>query len=88
MSTKPCFHFRRLETVADPRSDVCEMCVAQGDIWVHLRFCLACGVVGCCDNSKNRHARKHWEEDDHPVIQSLEPEETWKFCFPDRVAFE
>jgi hypothetical protein len=45
-------------------------------------------VVGCCDNSKNRHARKHWEEHDHPVIRSLEPGETWKFCFPERQAFE
>ena len=88
MSSRPCFHFRRLETLAEPRSDVCESCVAAGDTWVHLRSCLVCGVVGCCDNSKNRHARKHWEERDHPVIRSLEPGETWKFCFPERQAFE
>jgi CPA2 family monovalent cation:H+ antiporter-2 len=74
--------------MAEPDSDVCESCVALGDTWVHLRSCLVCGAVGCCDNSKNRHARRHWEEHTHPVIQSLEPGETWKFCFPDRATFE
>lgn len=84
MTTRPCYHLRRLENVADPTSDVCERCVALGDTWVHLRSCLLCGTVGCCDNSKNRHARKHWEEHDHPLIQSIEPGESWRFCYPDR----
>jgi uncharacterized UBP type Zn finger protein len=88
VATRPCYHFRHLETMAEPDSDVCESCVALGDTWVHLRSCLVCGAVGCCDNSKNRHARRHWEEHTHPVIQSLEPGETWKFCFPDRATFE
>jgi uncharacterized UBP type Zn finger protein len=69
----------------EPTAPVCEQCVAQGDRWVHLRACLVCGAVGCCDASKNRHARRHWETVHHPVIQSIEPGETWKFCFEDLV---
>jgi CPA2 family monovalent cation:H+ antiporter-2 len=85
---RPCYHSRRLEVEADPQSDVCDQCVAAGDSWVHLRACLVCGQVGCCDNSKNRHARGHWEQDGHPLVKSLEPGETWKYCFPDRLVFE
>jgi CPA2 family monovalent cation:H+ antiporter-2 len=69
----------------EPTASVCEQCVELGDRWVHLRACLACGTVGCCDASKNRHARKHWEREHHPVIRSIEPGETWKFCFEDLV---
>lgn len=83
MSAPTCAHFENLETVVDPDGKVCQTCVDMGDTWVHLRACLVCGKVGCCDNSKNRHARKHWEEHDHPLIQSIEPGETWRYCFPD-----
>jgi CPA2 family monovalent cation:H+ antiporter-2 len=69
----------------EPTASVCEQCVEQGDRWVHLRACLTCGAVGCCDASKNRHARKHWEGTHHPVIRSIEPGESWKFCFEDLV---
>jgi CPA2 family monovalent cation:H+ antiporter-2 len=80
-----CYHSRHLESEAVPLSDVCEQCIAAGDRWVHLRACLVCGQVGCCDNSKNRHARKHWESDGHPLVRSIEPGETWKYCFPDHL---
>lgn len=83
MTIKTCHHFEQLETVAEPASDVCDRCVALGDTWVHLRSCLGCGMVGCCDSSKNQHARKHWQEHGHPLVRSLEPGETWKYCFPD-----
>jgi uncharacterized UBP type Zn finger protein len=79
-----CEHFRGL-VPAEPASGVCDRCVAMGDRWVHLRSCLVCGMVGCCDASKNRHARAHWEHDGHPVIRSIEPGETWKYCFADGV---
>ncbi|MCI0425639.1 MAG: UBP-type zinc finger domain-containing protein [Actinobacteria bacterium] len=82
--TRSCYHSRRLEVEAAPQAEVCEQCVATGDRWVHLRACLVCGVVGCCDNSKNRHARKHWELVGHPLVQSIEPGESWRYCFPDR----
>lgn len=83
MSAPTCAHFESLQTVAEPKGTVCQACVDKGDTWVHLRACLDCGMVGCCDNSKNRHARKHWEEHNHPLIQSVEPGETWRYCFPD-----
>jgi uncharacterized UBP type Zn finger protein len=85
MTATTCEHFEQLRTVADPGSDVCNQCVAMGDVWVHLRACLGCGAVGCCDNSKNKHARKHWTDHEHPLIRSVEPGETWRFCFPDEI---
>jgi CPA2 family monovalent cation:H+ antiporter-2 len=83
MTTPTCHHFEQLAAPVDPASDVCGQCVAMGSTWVHLRACLECGAVGCCDNSVNRHARKHWEENGHPLIRSIEPGETWRYCFPD-----
>ncbi len=80
----PCEHFVDLVPV-EPTATVCETCVEIGDTWVHLRACLSCGRVGCCDASRNRHARKHWEKEDHPVIQSIEPGESWQYCFADAV---
>ncbi|MGA7227928.1 MAG: UBP-type zinc finger domain-containing protein [Acidimicrobiia bacterium] len=82
-----CEHFERLVEVA-PTSNVCDQCIAMGDRWVHLRACLECGQVGCCDNSKNRHARKHWQDAGHPLIKSIEPGETWRFCFADGAVAE
>jgi uncharacterized UBP type Zn finger protein len=55
----------------------------MGDSWVHLRSCLSCGRVGCCDESKNQHATKHYYETTHPAIQSLEPGEHWRYCYAD-----
>jgi uncharacterized UBP type Zn finger protein len=83
MAKPTCNHFDTLTEPVDPATDVCARCVEQGDTWVHLRACLYCGAVGCCDNSVNRHARKHWEESGHPLIRSIEPGESWRYCFPD-----
>lgn len=85
MATQTCEHFERLSSVAAPDAEVCNQCVEKGDSWVHLRSCLGCGLVGCCDNSKNRHARRHWEDDGHPLITSAEPGETWRYCFEDQL---
>jgi uncharacterized UBP type Zn finger protein len=67
----------------EPGSKGCEECLKSGDRWVHLRICLACGHVGCCNQSKNKHATKHFEETGHPVIQSYQPGEDWKYCYID-----
>lgn len=83
MAKPTCEHFDQLMEAAAPTSKVCDACVEMGSTWVHLRACLDCGAVGCCDNSPNRHARKHWEEQHHPLMQSIEPGETWRYCFPD-----
>jgi uncharacterized UBP type Zn finger protein len=66
-----------------PSADGCEECLAIGSPWVHLRICLTCGHVGCCDSSPNRHARKHFHQTAHPIIQSFEPGEDWRWCFVD-----
>ena len=67
-----CIHMSNLVTV-EPSGDGCKECLEMGDGWVNLRLCLTCGHVGCCDDSKNRHATAHYESTSHPVIQSLEP---------------
>lgn len=58
-------------------------CVAKGDTWVQLRICMICGHVGCCDSSKNRHARAHYEKTGHPIIKTIEPGPDWAWCYPD-----
>jgi uncharacterized UBP type Zn finger protein len=64
-----------------PRAHGCEECLATGGRWLHLRLCLSCGHVGCCDNSPGRHATKHFHTSHHPVMQSFEPGETWGWCY-------
>jgi uncharacterized UBP type Zn finger protein len=64
---------------------VCEDCVKTGDRWVHLRLCLECGHVGCCDSSKNKHATGHFHESRHPLVRSIEPGENWVWCYVDEV---
>jgi monovalent cation:H+ antiporter-2, CPA2 family len=66
-----------------PRTKGCEECLMTGDSWVHLRLCETCGHVGCCDDSKNRHATAHFRSTDHPVIRSFEPGERWQYCYVD-----
>ena len=78
-----CEHIAAIKDV-NPSGDGCEECLKIGDEWVHLRLCLTCGHVGCCDNSKNRHATKHYRSTRHPVIQSFEPGEDWIWCYVDR----
>ena len=65
----------------------CEECLKTGDTWVHLRMCLSCGKVGCCDNSPNRHASRHARDEEHPLIRSAETGEDWCWCYIDRVEF-
>ena len=66
--------------------DGCEDCLASGGVWLHLRICLACGHVGCCDDSPNRHATAHAHGTGHQLIRSLEPGEDWSWCFADELA--
>ncbi len=66
-----------------PRTDGCEECLARGDSWVHLRVCMTCGHVGCCDSSQGKHATQHFHETGHAVMRSVEPGETWGWCYPD-----
>jgi len=61
----------------------CEECLLRGSTWVHLRLCLTCGHVGCCDSSPNRDARRHAGLVGHPVVRSLEPGEDWRWCYVD-----
>ena len=77
-----CTHYDQIRDVS-PSSNVCDECIKMGERWVHLRMCLTCGNVGCCDSSKNKHARQHYHQVNHPVIESREPNEDWRYCFVD-----
>ena len=83
-----CTHLGTIARVKPKTPDGCEECLATGDEWVHLRLCMACGHVGCCDDSKNKHATRHFRATKHPIIRSFEPGETWYWCYVDRVGFE
>ena len=82
-----CTHTDQIHDVT-PHTRGCEECMKMGDSWVHLRMCLSCGHVGCCDSSKNKHATKHFKATDHAIMQSLEPGEAWGWCFVDEVELE
>ncbi|WBS05345.1 UBP-type zinc finger domain-containing protein [Pseudoduganella sp. SL102] len=82
-----CEHFSQIHTHA-PRTDGCEECLKTGDTWVHLRTCLVCGHVGCCDQSKNRHATKHFHATRHAMMRSQQPGETWGWCYVDQRMFD
>lgn len=79
-----CEHLGQIREVS-PGSTGCEECVKSGDSWVHLRMCLVCGHVGCCDESRGRHATGHYHETDHAVMCSFEPDEDWVWCYVDRL---
>lgn len=83
-----CEHLRHLSGRDRPEETGCPECLAAGDTWVHLRWCDTCGNVGCCDDSINRHARAHAVATGHPVVHSLEPGETWAWCYQDEVGVE
>jgi uncharacterized UBP type Zn finger protein len=68
-----------------PTADGCVECLALGSAWMHLRRCLECGGVGCCDDSPNQHASQHARATGHPLMQSFEPNEDWVWCFVDQV---
>ena len=72
----------------EPSSWGCEDCLRADGQWVHLRLCMTCGHVGCCDSSPNTHATRHWQASGHPVVRSYEPGEEWWWCYPDESAFE
>lgn len=79
-----CAHFDGSQTHA-PNTQGCEECLQSGSRWVHLRMCLVCGHVGCCDSSLGKHATKHFQETGHPIMQSFEPGEEWGWCYVDAV---
>ena len=83
----PCTHLDHVHVLELPESvPGCEDCLATGGRWLHLRICLECGHVGCCDDSPNRHATAHAHAAEHPLIRSLEPGEEWTWCYQDQVA--
>jgi hypothetical protein len=82
-----CTHLDHIRLTQLPDAvDGCVDCLRTGDPWLHLRICLECGHVGCCDDSPNRHATAHGHASGHPIIRSLQPGETWSWCFLDEVA--
>lgn len=84
--TGGCDHLREAVTVPDPITpEGCEECLAAGDEWLHLRLCMQCGHVGCCDSSPGMHAGAHYRETGHPVMRSFEPGEAWRWCFVDEL---
>lgn len=82
-----CKHFSEIKNVK-PVSKGCVDCLIKGDKWFHLRLCLTCGYVGCCDNSKNKHATKHYKKIKHPLIKSFEKDEEWIWCYVDEKLFD
>lgn len=81
MPEVPCPHARDLEPLPKVEIKGCETCLKTGGQWVHLRRCLHCGLVGCCDSSPNKHASGHAKSEDHPVVRSAEKGENWVYCF-------
>ena len=82
-----CTHLDQIQTDR-PNTHGCEECLKMGDTWVHLRRCRACGHVGCCDSSTNKHATKHFHSTKYPIMSSLEPGETWSWCYVDEIVME
>jgi CPA1 family monovalent cation:H+ antiporter len=81
-----CAHLRDALRVVQPRTpEGCEECLRDGTRWVHLRLCLSCGHVGCCDSSPQKHATAHFAETEHPVMRSMEPGEAWRWCYVDEL---
>jgi len=79
-----CTHMLEIRRV-EPRTRGCGSCLDAGGEWVHLRICLTCGEVGCCNASSGRHSMRHYLETGHPVMQSLEPHDEWAFCWVDEI---
>jgi hypothetical protein len=83
-----CTHLAQVRDVAPRTPAGCEECLEMGSEWVHLRLCLECGHVGCCDNSPNKHATAHFHSKKHPLIKSFEPGEDWGWCYVDEMFIE
>ena len=83
-----CDHLDQIRVTELPDTIAgCEECLRIGSPWLHLRMCMTCGKIGCCDSSPNRHASGHAREEAHPIARSAEPGEDWSWCFVDEVAF-
>jgi hypothetical protein len=83
-----CTHLDQVAVTELPASvDGCEDCLRDGGEWLHLRICLSCGHVGCCDGSPNRHATAHRQTSGHPIVRSLQPGEVWCWCYDDEIEF-
>ncbi|HMI71926.1 MAG TPA: UBP-type zinc finger domain-containing protein [Solirubrobacteraceae bacterium] len=88
MANDTCTHLDQIDESVTPSStEGCSECLRTGGTWVHLRECMICGEVGCCDNSPNKHATKHFHATGHPIIRSIEPGEDWYWCYVDDFAF-
>ena len=88
MNASACSHLDQVTVLEPPAPiDGCEECLKTGSRWVHLRMCQTCGKIGCCDSSPNRHASRHAHDDGHPIARSVEPAETWSWCYVDEVMF-
>ena len=85
---RTCSHTTQIKQVQPHTPQGCEECLARGDDWVHLRLCLSCGHVGCCDSSKNKHATEHFRKTGHPIMQSFELGEDWQWCYIDQMFLE
>jgi len=85
---KKCRHLDTINKKVKPKAKGCIGCLKTGDVWVHLRLCLTCGYVGCCNDSKNKHATKHFLKTNHPIIKSFEPGEEWMWCYIDDLFME
>jgi uncharacterized UBP type Zn finger protein len=86
MAASVCKHIAEHLKKVKPRTRGCEECLKIGGTWVHLRMCLECGHVACCDSSKNKHATKHFHASTHPLMRSIEPGERWIWCYVDEIA--
>ncbi|GER90386.1 hypothetical protein KDW_45480 [Dictyobacter vulcani] len=87
MMAQECTHLDQIQEVT-PSAPGCEECLKSGSRWVHLRICLTCGHVGCCDSSPNKHATKHFHSTNHPIMASFEKGEDWGWCFVDQVELD
>jgi uncharacterized UBP type Zn finger protein len=83
-----CEHLDQVRDVEPRTPDGCEECLAMGSDWLHLRLCLSCGHVGCCDDSPNKHATAHFHRSRHPLIRSFEPGEDWGWCYVEEIYLE
>jgi hypothetical protein len=84
MAQAQCEHQNMIREV-EAKGTGCEGCLPLGDRWVHLRLCLTCGHIGCCDSSPNKHARRHAEASLHPIVRSFEAGEDWRWCYEDEM---
>ena len=88
MSDTTCEHLTEVTSLPEPATDECGECIANGDTWVHLRMCMSCGHVGCCDSSVNRHATAHGRATGHLLVRGIESGERWVWCYADDVGVE